>query len=503
MKRLQHLLLLLFTIVGVVACSYNELPEELSKMATPIETPIVLNVETRAETYDGEALDQNYFVSEADLENYVRYRRSATKQPNLTVKEVKSYGFDSSQTLFYILNYEKGWEVVSADKRVQPTLAYGDKGAFTMDCDNEPMKFWMNMLASGVLQTRQRTGDSAVATASTASKEESDKADDEEQNVAFWNVISPTQQPNSRGEILIPTPGPLNPGDTSIIVTPPAVVRRYFIPNAIVSDAQISTIGNPVATRWGQSSPWNWYCPIKMSDSLSRVPAGCTAVAGAQLLYFLRTVKGWNIDAPLVAECNAQLPNKEQSFDNFSTQPWSLMALLNSEDYSRCDNSAKLIAYIGNLCGMNYGDDGSSASLWHLQSGLASGYNISSSISVYSSSKVVEELSKNPVVVAAAQELLYQEGHSWLIDQYRVMHVETTRYYIETTELLTVDDLWRMTIEDATGYIIERSTSKHFHMNWGWSGNHDSYYGLTSDSWEIFQDGTYQQFPHILHDFTL
>lgn len=40
-------------------------------------------------------------------------------------------------------------------------------------------------------------------------------------------------------------------------------------------------------------------------------------------------------------------------------------------------------------------------------------------------------------------------------------------------------------------------------MNWGWSGNHDGYYGLTSDSWEIFQDGTYQQFPHILHDFTL
>ena len=473
-------------------------------MANPIETPIVLDVETRAETYDGKALDQNYFVSEADLENYVRYRRSATKQPNLTVKEVKSYGFDSSQTLFYILNYEKGWEVVSADKRVQPTLAYGDEGAFTMDCDNEPMKFWMNILANGVLQTRQRTGDSAVATASTASKEESDKADDEEQNVAFWNAISPTQQQNSRGGgIQIPTWGPLFPPSDSL--GGEIVMRRYFIPNAVVVENDISTSGNVLPTRWGQYYPWNNYCPYITGSTSSKVPAGCTAVAGAQLLYYLYTAKGWEIQAPSYASCNGQIPNYVQTFSGFSTTPWGFMALSEKDtNTARRQYSARLIAYLGFLSNMDYDNDGSGASLEDLKAGLEEGYGISSTVSSFSTSMVCTALNSYPVVVSGYRDLFRKHGHTWLIDEYRVFFTTRRRYYIETIQQLTDAELQLLTIDDATGYTEEHSTSSQFHMNWGWDGTSDGYFGLLPEDWDGYEEGDpYEYGIDFIHNLNL
>lgn len=498
MNRFHHLLLL--ALLGLItACSYNELPENLSPL-TIENDGLVLQVETRAETYKGQSLDQEYFVTAEDLENFVKYRRSASKRSDLTVKEVKSYGFDSSQTLFYILNYDQGWEVISADKRIQPTLAHGDSGEFTMDSDNEAMKLWMNMIADGVLQMRLGNVESKVATASSESKDSADEPTSD--HTAFWDAISPTKASRTRGDLLIPIWGPL---DTLIIYppTPPAEVRRYYIPNAVFSDAQISTTGTQVATKWGQQNYWNRYCPYKMSDSNSRVPAGCTAVAGAQLLYYLAHNLEWNLSAPSYAHCEAQLPNKEQTFDDFSSQVWNFMALSVDDSLHLRHNSAKLIAHVGKSCDMDYGDDGSGASLTDLKNGLLNDYSISSSITSYNSSTVIADLRNNPVVVGAYRDWLGRHGHTWLIDEYRVMHVETTRYYIETTEVLTNDELWQLTIEDATGYIVEHSTSTHFHMNWGWEGYDNGYYGLATEAWDTRDYDAYQYYADILYNFNL
>ncbi len=61
MNRFRHLLLL--ALLGLItACSYNELPENLSPL-TIENDGLVLQVETRAETYKGQSLDQEYFVT--------------------------------------------------------------------------------------------------------------------------------------------------------------------------------------------------------------------------------------------------------------------------------------------------------------------------------------------------------------------------------------------------------------------------------------------------------
>ncbi len=500
MKRLKKLLML--ALVGLMAaCSCNELPSDLPQPFA--HESIGLDVETRAETYQGQSLDQDYFVTAEDLENYVKFRRNSSKRSNLTVKEVKSYGFDADQTLFYILNFDQGWEVVAADKRVQPSLAHGGSGEFTMDCDNEPMKFWMNMLANGVLQTRLGNTERGRDTSATAEKNSSGEQEDTD-HTSFWNTISP-QNNTTRGDgnINTPTPGPLDTLGIDIIL-PPQEVHRYFIPNAVVTDSHISTIGTQIPTQWGQGWPWNEYCPLKSdSNNNSKVPAGCVPVALSQFLYYMATNVGWVLQAPTQAFCSGAIPFHTQSFGNLSTTAWSAMALNNRDNYLKCDNTAKLIGYVGFISDTNYGNDGSGTSLNDLIDALSDYFNISCTKSSYDSSAVISELVSNPVIATGYRDVLSVHGHAWIIDAYRVITTQTTRYFIETTEELTLFDLEQLTINDATGYIQENGISKHFHMNWGWGGSSDGYFGLATEDWDTPQYDPYQYYAKILHNFNI
>ena len=497
MKRLHYLSLFIVALFAT-SCSYNELPEEL-RVEPIFEDKITLNVETRAETYEGKALDQEYFVTAQDLENFVKFRRDASKRPDLSVKEVVSYGFDSSQTLFYILNYDKGWEVVSADKRTQPTLAHGDEGSFTMDTDNEAMKFWMNRTANGVLVQRQTSEDETTTRSETA-----DDPEEVNEYVQFWNDISPTTQ-NTRGGIEIPTWGPLNPIDTTVII---GIKRRYYLPNVVNYRSEITTrIGSTLLTSWGQGAPWNNFCPFR-TDTITpqgegvRSPAGCTATAGAQLLYHLKTVNNWNLQAPMDAFCNGDIDNYEQSFSYSSPLVWNYMAVNSNGTLGQCYKSAVLIAHTGYISNMEYGNTGSGASLKELQSGLANYYNISCDRASFSSSTAIANLNFSPVVISGFYN--QENGHSWIIDEYIKTTTYIDRYYIETTQELSYPELCMLTIEDATGYITDTSSSSQFHMNWGWDGYCDGYYGLSSDRWQVdSDDGPYDLYTKMLYNFTL
>ena len=502
MTRLYRLLLL--ALFGLItACSYNELPENLTPL--PINKDgLVLNVETRAETYDGKALDEEYFVTAQDLANFVKYRRSASKRSDLAVKEVKSYGFDSSQTLFYILNYDKGWEVVAADKRVQPTLAHGDSGEFTMECDNEAMKFWMNMLADGILQTRlgnfEKEGEEI--TASAESKEPTD--DPQSDHTAFWNAISPAQEDATRNPIInIPTPGPL---DTLIIFPPtlPTEVRRYYIPNARVTRSEAVTVGTIAPTVWGQYGFCNSYCPTIAGES-GRAPAGCVAIAGAQLLYSLYYHNGWSMITPLNAVCtgNTSQSDPGQSFSHYSTLPWGYMAIVDnaSESDFRRLKTAVLIAYIGKISGMKYDKEGSGTSIDSLKFGLENNYSITCSNTSFNNSLAILSLNRTPIIIAGSNKWLWYDGHAWLIDQYIKTTTYIDKYYIDTTQELSAIDLAQLTIEDATGYTTDTAISKQFHMNWGWNGQDNGYYGLSPDKWETSDGDTYQYSLNMLYGF--
>lgn len=480
MNRFRHLLLL--ALMGLItACSYNELPEDLIPQTIYEEDGLVLNVETRAETYKGQSLDQEYFVTAEDLENFVKYRRSATKRSDFAVKEVKSYGFDSSQTLFYILNYDQGWEVVAADKRVQPTLAHGDSGEFTMECDNEAMKLWMNMLADGILQTRlgnfEKEGEEA--TASDESKEPTD--DPQSDHTAFWNAISPTQNGQTRFEPLTPTPGPVE-----------GATYRYLV------DTEVKTFevnyGPLVSTRWGQGEPWNQYCPLKTDGNGGRALVGCVAVAGAQMLLYLQDFYDLTMYAPSHCFYSGNIDDYDFYVDLYQTDIWDNMAKYNYENQSEVlpadelyEYSAMLMAYVGDLVGMEYGNNSSGASTMNLRERVFSEFDIScSEMNRYSLNTIINNLREDLPVILKGRDSNRDVGHSWIVDGYHKEYTKTTQYYAIFDSPQIVEYLATLDKDDAnystttTTIIVEE-----IHMNWGWDGSDDDWYNTPPAEWTI------------------
>ncbi len=485
MKRL-HLLSILLWAMSFIGCSYNALPEELVA-DQPTNDRIVLNVETRAETYDGIELDRNYFVTAADLENFVEFRRSTSKRSDLSVKEVKSYGFDSSQTLFYILNYDEGWEVVAADKRVQPTLAHGDSGEFTMDCDNEPMKFWMNMLADGVLQTRLRTVDS---TTSTTTYTNSDSFAYEGKYANLWENINSSN-------------GYTKEDSATKSLTPRKY--RYLI------DTEQETVnideGPLLETQWGQDAPWNTYCPLKTDGSNERAPVGCTAVAGSQLLYYFATQLEWNISIPTRSYCVGDIDLFSRRFDDYSNNAWGDLALNFSWiDSIAMNKTAVLLAYVGELCDMEYSNTSSAASTGDLTDMIEELYGITSTKSDlwdYDDSIIVNSIQNDMPVLIWGAEDIFGGGHAWVTDGYRKEVIRTTKYYIISPVMLTQLQLNNLDKTNASEIVVEDSlVAEYIYMNWGWSGDYDYWFSLLPDDWSPTSDRLYDTVMRMYYNFS-
>ena len=474
MKKLR-LIGTIFAMVLFVGCSYNELPNNIDIQTISENSPICLNIETRAEIYQGKELDRNYFVSASDLENFVKFRQNTSKRSTFSVKEVKSYGFDSSQTLFYILNYDEGWEVVAADKRLQPTLAYGDSGEFTMDCDNEPMKFWMNMLADGVLQTRLRTADATSATTSTTASTNSDTptiSSSEEQYVDFWNSITPLEITKGK------------PIDGTITIPDDMYRYRYLID----TEQEIVKIDNGplLTTEWGQNAPWNTYCPLKTDGSNTRAPAGCVAVAGAQTMYYLRNFFDLEVLSPTSGTCTGNIDNYQQTLTNLSFTAWDDMALVYYEPTYKTNLSALLITYIGMMVGVNYGNEGTSADTMDLPEMVFTPYGIDCDTSNdYDSDQIIQNVTNHiPVVLRGRDALLFGNGHAWVADGYQQEVIRTTKYYFRSLTMLTQAQLAELDKTDANQTVVEDSlVAEKIHMNWGWSASQNAWFSLAPEEW--------------------
>ena len=482
MNRFRHLLLL--ALMGLItACSYNELPEDLVPQTIYEEDGLVPSVETRAETYKGQALDQEYFVTAEDLENFVKYRRSASKRSDLAVKEVKSYGFDSSQTLFYILNYDQGWEVVSADKRVQPTLAHGDSGEFTMECDNEAMKFWMNMLADGILHKRQTYGE--PITSAALSVKEADY-------VGFWGLIGDENQQSFLDNYS-------TKGTYAYVVETESIHRTDIY-------------GQRLETEWGQNYPWNAFCPYTNYSYNEYAPAGCVAVAGAQAIYYLRNHFPMdNATAPLVAVCTGIIDSYFRTFDNFSTAAWTYMAT--TKDDRTLQNrlfSARFIAYIGKLVGVDYGEDSSTAYTTDLPERVFEHFGISSILTEEFDIDIIRQNTAMnlPIVIKGEDAMLFGDGHSRIIDQHSRDVVDNIKYYAIFSSPQTEEYISTLDKSDATRRQITTTViSESLHMNWGWGGNGNGWFAAIPDDWWLEDsDGDDYRFKYyikMIHDFSL
>lgn len=59
----------------------------------------------------------------------------------------------------------------------------------------------------------------------------------------------------------------------------------HWVANITTITEIVDTVPHLTNTRWYQGDPYNKYCPLKSDGSGKRAPAGCVAIAAAQMIY--------------------------------------------------------------------------------------------------------------------------------------------------------------------------------------------------------------------------
>ncbi|NQU87621.1 MAG: C10 family peptidase, partial [Mariniphaga sp.] len=182
-------------------------------------------------------------------------------------------------------------------------------------------------------------------------------------------------------------------------------IKKQWI-NILNDDSQLKsyTIGTTLlSTSWGQEDGYNDECPNEW-------PAGCTAVAMAQIL------RRWGCQIDPSGSVNYQYGSI--SFGDY-TYNWEDM-----NDGSPDDDNAQLIYHAGVSCLTNYGSNSSTSLPWKARNGFVDFWGIDSDADlkwrIWHLSNWQDMLEdeidlERPILYSAASG---SSGHSWVIDGY-------------------------------------------------------------------------------------
>ena len=482
---MKRKLCFLFVLPLLFAACENVLPIEevdLSSMVAEFTTP------TKTVTFEGHVVDMEYLVTSADLETYLELQPNSPNGIKRAVKSVEAKGPNADVPLMYIVNYDKGWEILSADKRAQPVLAFSDGGEFSFETANPGERIWLEGLACDVLNLR------------TADKALQSRAAENNPNVGFWRGLEVRKKMMeeelammTRFEIPDSIDWPLIPGPKPGLPDTPDYPEHghWELTRTTTESIPVDTVNHIIQTRWYQERPWNHYCPIIEGDTTI---AGCVAIAGAQMLYYLHN----KIGRPQSALLN---PSFYEEFPNYNdTTIWNVMGhrwigTIGVEELS----AARLIRDVGAKVDMNYGISSSGANTSELPEKVFQPYGVSCVFADYAVSTVKSSLRQRmPVLARAYSERTtdwlgryeYSGGHAFIIDGYIRYKTVTTNEYS-----------WFYDEEFAANNPIDRvppryevtegpADIQYICMNWGWYDDIDNYtwYGMGAN-WPTITGG--------------
>ena len=390
---------------------------------------------------------------------------------SLSVTDIQPFIYDG-YTCLYIVNFEKGFKIISADTRVPLILAESENKAFILeDLDNNGVKVWLEDTADRISKLKRYNLETG-----------------EDYSELWSNFRSHRPVPETRSF----------PGDSIWI---------RIVSNAVDTINYNLTVPTMLPTKWGQEAPWNTKMPLDQYNLRSIV--GCAAVAVSQVLYYFNQTCNCPHDLYHQIPITNTIPdgngyvmvNLSRSDYYYYSSRWSDMPL--DANSPHADYVSDLMLDIGGRLSMHYSSGGSLVI-------LASDYSIpnlslcgiSSSFGSYSFSNVETSLlNGKPVIVTAFPSSTPSTGHTWVIDgylnytlrasslsTYYCIHPEELCNYQNVSDIYTDDEMLELFpdayngMQDAviTGY----SPVKKWHMNWGHDGTNDDYYGvLDTSSW--------------------
>ena len=345
---------------------------------------------------------------------------------------IETFTDDNGEPLYYIVYLEpSGFVVVSADDSVEPIIGFADDGTYDPSPDNP-----LGALVTNDLNRRMAADQGSVSLLSVTPQSE----------------VSMTQQKWSHLIAMAET----SEGGVSLM----GLTR--------ISDIRVAPL---VQSEWDQETAcnrncYNYYTP-------NHYPSGCTATAMAQLMRFHQY--------PIEPDDSLQLRNNlvlgKRSFTitvngrnetrylkggdgNCGPYEWNRMVLIPD-----CSTTLSQRRAIGALCydagistNTDYSADGSSANLTNAREALLSTFRYENAITGWNYNYFTETFRDLGSGLKGMVNPNLDAGYPVILG-------------------LTSPDGGHAVLADGYGYNF---FTQYYHLNMGWSGNHDAWYNLST-----------------------
>lgn len=437
-------------------------------------------------TKSSDMLSDDFFVAEKELQSYIHFLETI-KGDKPAVKVVSYEPVEESGALvYYILNFENGWQLVSADKRGPVVLGSSDSGSFCLEERNPAELSWIAGLTDDIAFRRDCADDYYGKITPEAMESEKGCLD-------FWKAI--TADPEFLESNIPATKS--HPSHSS-----GHWELMYSIPTEIRD-----SIPHLLPTRWHQNNPYNTYCPQISETDSRKCAVGCTAIAVAQVLYYLHYFLGVPDQSPTQGYCIGWVPGFSKDFSNYSSMTWNYM-----EDGSDVGDEYKWL-FIGDVAhkiGSHFGEE-TWAFLADAQDSIEDDYGVSSTRSLsYDKDVVFDNLRRGlPVIFRGGRYVspFVYSGHAFVIDGY-----ESTRTQYRLVYWWVYDDLPStpgiIGDFDYPGNLIEYDYSTpvalNFRLNWGYGDTESTILNAkysTDGIWSYQGRTPYQYNRRMLYDF--
>lgn len=406
----------------------------------------------------------NNFVTNHDIQSLLSAQCTKSRG-QITWDEYGHYIIDdSNDTLIFIYDKpEGGWTAYSSDTRTPAIIAQSNTGTYEESIKIDGVRLWMESMAQDIKNIR-----TVKDTELNISQKEI------KSNQDFWLSI---QNPNEYVKRRLPQQKkPISPYDYG----------HYELSSSVYQRSEYENVPHMVTVHWSQKHPYNAACPWRNDTTGVRVPAGCVPIAGAQMLHFLHYKLGVPETAPSKAYCYGKLGDKDFNWDqtDYTSDIWDKMdnSLFNT-------SAAPLIANLGKLVKIKYGNQGSGADTKMLIKEAFPKYGIFGYYDIFSTETLVDNLYNGmPVIISAysGSESSYSAGHAFIIDSYTKRYDTYKNTYIwvydsypenEDGSLILVPQL-----PDKVEYKTQSVGITSIKMNWGWGGYCDDIeFTLTGD----------------------
>ncbi|MCF2502287.1 C10 family peptidase [Dyadobacter sp. CY107] len=238
----------LLALTFLYGCAKNEVADPPLKESSTTKNRFFLTQGEAIKLVAGDALallNRNARTSEGDEK---------------IIKDVRSFYNEDGAIVFYIVNYEddKGFTLLSADRRMKPILAFSDQGTFDEKTDNPGIQLWFDIIKENFKGAQRQT----------------------EAHIDIVNYWKQLEQNPDGGKT---SDQPIYTAEESC---------EWFVTHPIPANLTIQHLTHSL-TRWRQQTGYNAFCPAGLSAlnckgdySCSKAPTGCGPVAVGQVLRY-------------------------------------------------------------------------------------------------------------------------------------------------------------------------------------------------------------------------